>query len=175
MKRGVPFLTAAAAAFLAAAVLAGAAPTTAAAAAGYEDYRQRQQDLAALAGIFGDLHAIRRQCEPRAEADVWRERMKTLIELEAPLPDARQDMIAAFNRSYRAAQRRHPLCNRRARDAAAAQAARAETLVARLTAPLYEALEQGEAPIFAVFPETGAAQTEAAETGAAQGPRARHP
>ena len=80
--------------------------------------------------------------------------MKTLIELEAPLPDARQEMIAAFNRSYRTAQRRHPLCDRGARDYAAAQAARAETLVARLTAPLYEALEQGEAPIFAVSPET---------------------
>ena len=123
-------------------VFAGAVGLAASAAAeGYEDYRQRQEDLTALSAIFGDLHHIRRYCEPRAEADVWRERMKTVIDLEAPLPEARQEMITAFNRAYRTAQRRYPACNRRARDYAASQALRAEAIVARLTAPLYEALE----------------------------------
>ena len=135
--------------------LAGAAY---AAAEGYDDYRQRQQDLTALAAIFGDLHHIRRDCAPRAEADVWRERMKTLIDLEAPLPDARQEMIAAFNRAYRAAQRRYPVCNRRARDYAASQALRAEAIVARLTAPLYEALEEGEPFLLTETPQNGETQ-----------------
>jgi len=151
MKRGLAIMMTLLFAGLTAGLPAGAAR-----AAGYEDYRQRQQDLAALAGVFGDLHHIRRQCEPRAEADVWRERMKTLIDLEAPLPDARQAMITAFNRAYGAARRRYPVCNRRARDYAAAQSERAEIIVARLVRPLHETLDRDEAALFTVSPETGA-------------------
>lgn len=142
-------------AFAIAISLAGA---VSAAAEGYEDYRQRQEDLTALSAIFGDLHHIRRYCEPRAEADVWRERMKTVIDLEAPLPEARQEMISAFNRAYRAAQRRYPACNRRARDYAAAQALRADAIIARLTAPLYEALEENQPLLLTETPQNGETQ-----------------
>ena len=129
-----------------------------AAAEGYEDYRQRQEDLTALSAIFGDLHHIRRYCEPRAEADVWRERMKTVIDLEAPLPEARQAMITAFNRAYRTAQRRYPTCNRRARDYAASQALRADAIIARLTTPLYEALEENQPLLLTETPQNGETQ-----------------
>ena len=105
-------------------------------------HQQRQQDLVALSGVFGTLHHIRRYCEPRAEADVWRERMKTMIELEAPQPAAREDMVRAFNRSYRNAQRRFPDCGRRARDHAASRALQADAIVERLTTPLYETASQ---------------------------------
>lgn len=128
-----------------------------AAAQDFESYQQRQRDLVGLAAVFGDLHHVRRYCDPRAEADVWRERMKKIIELEAPLAEAREEMVAAFNRSYRSAQRRFPRCDRRARDYAAARAAQGDEIVNRLKAPLYEAMEQETSP-FAVggAPETSA-------------------
>ena len=105
-------------------------------------HQQRQQDLVALSGVFGTLHHIRRYCEPRAEADVWRERMKTMIELEAPQPAAREDMVRAFNRAYRNAQRRFPDCSRRAQDHAASRALQADAIVERLTTPLHETAAQ---------------------------------
>ena len=46
-----------------------------------EDYRRRQADLNALSVVFGELHHIRRHCEPRREADLWRNRMKRMVEL----------------------------------------------------------------------------------------------
>jgi len=107
-----------------------------------EDYRQRQADLMALSAIFGEMHHIRRNCEPRFEADAWRERMKKLVELEEPQDLARNDMVASFNKAYSRAQSRFPLCDRRARDYAAARAAQGEQLVARLTEPLREAMEE---------------------------------
>lgn len=125
---------------------------------GYDSYEQRQKDLVQLASVFGDLHHIRRMCEPRYEADAWRERMKKLVDLEAPMPDARQDMVSAFNQSYRNVQRRFPSCNRRARDYAASRAARADAIVERLTAPLYDAMEENETLLFSATPPPGDAQ-----------------
>ncbi len=115
-----------------------------AAAQTYERYQQRQDDLYALSSIFGELHHIRRTCEPRLEADIWRERMKSLVDLEEPAPDARNEMVARFNKGYRAAQQHFPSCDRRARDHAAARAALGGEIVARLTAPLEEALEDDQ-------------------------------
>ena len=112
----------------------------------FEDYQVRQSDLVALSALFGELHHIRRQCNPRGEGDVWRERMKTLVDLEEPQPEARDEMVAAFNKGYRAAQQRFRSCSRNARDHAAARAAQGEMIVARLVAPLEEAIE--EEPIF---------------------------
>lgn len=128
------------------AAFAIAAGLSAAAAQNYETYQQRQRDLVGLSAVFGDLHHIRRYCDPRHEADVWRERMKNIIELEAPLPEAREEMVAAFNRAYRSAQRRFPGCDRGARDYAAARAAQGDEIVERLKAPLYEALAQESDP-----------------------------
>lgn len=112
----------------------------------FEDYQVRQSDLVALSALFGEMHHIRRQCNPRVEGDVWRERMKSLVDLEEPQPAARDDMVAAFNKGYRAAQQRFRSCSRDARDHAAARAAQGEMIVARLIAPLKEAIE--EEPIF---------------------------
>ena len=112
----------------------------------FEDYQIRQSDLVALSALFGELHHIRRQCNPRGEGDVWRERMKTLVDLEEPQPAARDEMVAAFNKGYRAAQQRFRSCSRNARDHAAARAAQGEMIVARLVEPLEEAIE--EEPIF---------------------------
>lgn len=116
----------------------------------FEDYQVRQSDLVALSALFGEMHHIRRQCNPRGEGDVWRERMKTLVDLEEPQPEARDEMVAAFNKGYRAAQQRFRSCSRNARDHAAARAARGEMIVARLVAPLEKAVE--EEPILREIP-----------------------
>ena len=119
-----------------------------------EQYQQRHKDLATLSTVFGELHAIRRGCEPRFEGDVWRERMKKLLELEQPQPALEEEMIAGFNRGYRRAQQRFSQCTRRARDYAAARAAQGEAVVDRLMAPLYAAAEE-DAPFIWVAPEEG--------------------
>jgi uncharacterized protein (TIGR02301 family) len=97
-----------------------------------EAYQQRQQDLSALAELFGELHHLRRTCDPGFEADVWRERMKKMIDLEEPQATEREALVQQFNKGYRAAQSRHPSCDRRARDYAAARAAQGDVVVDRL-------------------------------------------
>lgn len=105
------------------------------------DYRQRQQDLVELASVFGELHHIRRLCEPRFEGDVWRERMKKLVELEQPQFEAREEMVKKFNAAYRSAGNRFLNCDRRARDYAAKRALFGESIIARLSVPLENALD----------------------------------
>lgn len=111
------------------------------------DYQRRHSDLVTLSGIFGELHHIRRTCEPRREADVWRDRMKRLVDLEEPRDVARNEMVASFNKAYRNAQNRYAYCDRRARDYAASRAADGDTILVRLMAPLYESVaEDGDLP-----------------------------
>ncbi|MFZ5616633.1 MAG: TIGR02301 family protein [Pseudomonadota bacterium] len=108
-------------------------------AAAQDNYEARRAALVGLAQIFGELHHIRRMCEPDDEGDVWRNRMKRLIDLEQPSFDLREEMVAAFNAGYVSAQGEFPYCDRDAEDYAAARAANGEALVANLTAPLFEA------------------------------------
>ncbi len=103
-----------------------------------ESYQQRQRDLASLATLFGELHHLRRSCEPRLEGDIWRERMKKMIELEEPQADEREALVQQFNKGYRGAQQRFPSCDRRARDYAAGRAAQGDEIVMRLSAALRE-------------------------------------
>ena len=113
------------------------------AAAQNDDYGARQRGLVSLAQIFGELHHIRRTCDPDREADIWRNRMKRLIDLEEPSFEVREQMVVAFNDGYVSAQSRFPYCDRDAEDYAAARAYAGEALVSNLTAPLYAA-ERGE-------------------------------
>lgn len=120
-------------------------------AAAEEDYEARRAALTGLSRIFGELHHIRRLCEPEREADVWRERMKRLIDLEQPAFDLRDEMVGSFNDGYLSAERRFPYCNRDAEDYAASRALTGEMLVANLTAPLYEAERGAEDASVNVF------------------------
>ena len=120
----------------AALLLAASAVAAPASAQDLETYQQRQRDLASLAELFGELHHLRRTCDPRYEADTWRERMKKLLDLEEPQAAEREALIQQFNKGYRAAQSRHPSCDRRARDYAAARAAQGDAVVDRLSASL---------------------------------------
>ena len=119
-----------------------------------QSYQQRQTDLANLAGLFGELHHIRRTCEPRYEADVWRDRMKKLISLEEPQSSEREAMVQQFNKGYRDARSRFSSCNRRARDYAASRAAQGDVIVSRLTEALHEAEDEtfGASPYVLTVP-----------------------
>lgn len=75
-------------------------------AAAQDNYAARRAALVGLAEIFGELHHIRRTCEPSREADVWRDRMKRLIDLEQPAFDLRDEMVDNFNEGYAAADRK---------------------------------------------------------------------
>lgn len=111
------------------------------------DYAERARDLEALSGIFGELHHIRRLCEPQREAEIWRDRMRKLVELEAPQPALRERMVAAFNTGFYDAEAKFPYCDREARDYAAARASEGDAVAARLAAPLYQSLgESGDLP-----------------------------
>jgi len=112
--------------------------TVSAAAQDLEEYLERQRDLTVLSTLFGEMHHIRRTCEPRYEADVWRDRMKQLMSLEEPEEAVREKLVQQFNEGYRQAQRSFPSCDRRARDYAAARAAQGESIVRRLMAALEE-------------------------------------
>ncbi len=115
------------------------------------DYGARQRRLVSLAQIFGELHHVRRTCDPDREADVWRNRMKRLIDLEEPSFDVREQMVGAFNDGYVSAQARFPYCDRGAEDYAAARAYAGEALVSNLTAPLYAAERSEDAADVTVF------------------------
>lgn len=117
-----------------------------------EDYRRRQADLASISQIFGELHHIRRHCDPRREADLWRERMKRMIELEEPTESQQQELVRAFNRGFQGAQARYPSCDRRARDYAAARAMEGDGVLRRLAEPLYEQEQRG-GPLIVTIPQ----------------------
>ena len=133
-------------------IIALAVPQYAAAQTANE-YQRRQGDLVELASVFGELHHIRRLCEPRLESDVWRERMKNLVELEQPAFEAREGMVKRFNTGYANAGDHFSSCSRRARDHAASRAAYAHTLVRRLAQPLREAAAKNDGPLIVTIPQ----------------------
>lgn len=119
-----------------------------------EDYRQRQRDLVELASVFGELHHIRRMCEPRFEGDIWRERMKQLVDLEQPQFEAREEMVKRFNSGYRNATGHFIRCDRRARDHAAGRALFAQSLVDRLSEPLEDVEPGADGPLIVTIPQS---------------------
>lgn len=109
-----------------------------------DDGAARRGALISLSKIFGELHHIRRMCDPDREGDLWRNQMKRLIDLEQPSFDLRDEMVSAFNGGYTSVQERFPYCDNDAEDYAAARAATGEALVANLAAPLYAAMRGEE-------------------------------
>lgn len=108
-------------AFLAASPAAGA------------DFSERRGNLISLSRIFGELHHLRRICDYGDEFDVWRDRMKRMLDLEQPPFELREAMIGAFNEGYGSAQVRFGGCDGGAEDYAASRAATGEAIVSGLT------------------------------------------
>ena len=67
------------------------------------------RDLQRLAEILGSLHFLRGICGAN-EGQKWRNEAQTLIETEAPAGERRDQMIASFNRGYRAFSQSYRTC-----------------------------------------------------------------
>ena len=104
------------------------------ASAQFRSPEDRNDALVSLARIFGEMHHIRRLCGRGDEDDIWRERMKRVIELEAPSFEQRERMVLAFNDGYVSAQGRFPDCTSEAESYAASRAATGEALVSNIAA-----------------------------------------
>ena len=67
------------------------------------------RDLQRLSEILGSLHFLRAICGSN-EGQKWRTEAQTLIDTEAPAGERRDQMIASFNRGYRAFQQSYRTC-----------------------------------------------------------------
>jgi uncharacterized protein (TIGR02301 family) len=66
-------------------------------------------DLQRLAEILGSLHFLRGICASN-EGQKWRTEAQVLIDTEAPSGERHEQMIASFNRGYRAFQQSYRTC-----------------------------------------------------------------
>jgi uncharacterized protein (TIGR02301 family) len=67
------------------------------------------RDLQRLSEILGSLHFLRAICGSN-EGQKWRNEAQTLIDTEAPAGERRDQLIASFNRGYRAFQQSYRTC-----------------------------------------------------------------
>jgi uncharacterized protein (TIGR02301 family) len=67
------------------------------------------RDLQRLSEILGALHFLREICASN-EGQKWRNEAQALIEAETPAGERRDQMIASFNRGYRAFQQSYRTC-----------------------------------------------------------------
>jgi uncharacterized protein (TIGR02301 family) len=67
------------------------------------------RDLQRLSEILGSLHFLRAICGAN-EGQKWRNEAQMLIDTEAPSGDRHEQMIASFNRGYRAFQQSYRTC-----------------------------------------------------------------
>jgi uncharacterized protein (TIGR02301 family) len=67
------------------------------------------RDLQRLAEILGSLHFLRGICGSN-EGQKWRNEAQTLIDTEAPTGERHDQMIASFNRGYRAFEQSYRAC-----------------------------------------------------------------
>jgi uncharacterized protein (TIGR02301 family) len=66
-------------------------------------------DLQRLSEILGSLHFLRGICGSN-EGQKWRDEAQALIEAEAPAGERHNQMVASFNRGYRAFQQSYRSC-----------------------------------------------------------------
>lgn len=67
------------------------------------------RDLQRLSEILGSLHFLRGICGAN-EGQKWRNEAQTLIDAEAPAGERHEQMIASFNRGYRAFEQSYRTC-----------------------------------------------------------------
>ena len=65
--------------------------------------------LLRLSEVLGSLHYLRPLCGAD-EKNTWRDHMQALIEVEQPRPKRREELIARFNRGYRAFDQTYTSC-----------------------------------------------------------------
>lgn len=67
------------------------------------------RDLQRLSEILGSLHFLRGICGSN-EGQKWRDEAQALIDAEAPAGERHEQMIASFNRGYRAFEQSYRTC-----------------------------------------------------------------
>ena len=67
------------------------------------------RDLQRLSEILGSLHFLRAVCGTN-EGQKWRNEAQALIDAEAPAGERHEQMIASFNRGYRAFEQSYRTC-----------------------------------------------------------------
>jgi uncharacterized protein (TIGR02301 family) len=67
------------------------------------------RDLQRLSEILGSLHFLRGICGSN-EGQKWRVEAQAMIDAEAPAGERREQMIASFNRGYRAFEQSYRTC-----------------------------------------------------------------
>ena len=103
-----------------------------------EHFNARQGDLIQLSESLGALHRLSQVCGRYGEGDLYRERMKQVVEGESPPRFTREAMIGAFNRSFRQTSARHLACGRAAEQSFREEAYAALQVNNRLYAPLQQ-------------------------------------
>lgn len=99
-------------------------------------FASRQGDLILLAQHLGTLHRLAHVCPKNREGDLYRERMKQIIDGESPPRFTREAMIGAFNRGFRSASSEYYSCSRKAQQRLRNESFDAINVTERLYAPL---------------------------------------
>ncbi len=90
------------------------------------------RDVSRLAEIIGEAHYLRITCNNRDD-QYWRQRMMTLMQLEAPQPGSRRTaLVNAFNQGFRRQEGRFRSCTREVREAEVELAAQGRRLARSL-------------------------------------------
>ncbi|WOI54732.1 TIGR02301 family protein [Parvularcula sp. LCG005] len=95
-------------------------------------FEARQQDLIRLAGSLGALHRYHQMCGNGNNPDLFRNRMRQLVPLEAPMESTRQSMISAFNTRFRQVSNDYLTCSGPARQGMEEETQRALVISERL-------------------------------------------
>lgn len=88
--------------------------------------------LLRLAEVLGSIHYLRNLCNA-GEGSKWRDTMGRILEAEKPGPKRRAELIARFNRGYRAFDETHGSCSGSAIEAANRYVAEGALLAAQIT------------------------------------------
>jgi uncharacterized protein (TIGR02301 family) len=93
-----------------------------------------RQQLADLAYVLGESHALRQTCEGRNDM-YWRSRMQDMLQVEAADQGFSNRLTQAFNAGYASGRAEYPYCDPAARAELRRNAQRGRTLAARLSGP----------------------------------------
>lgn len=75
------------------------------------------EKLLRLAEVLGSIHYLRNLCDA-GDGSKWRDTMSRILEAEQPGPKRKAQLIARFNRGYRAFDETHGTCSGSAIEAA---------------------------------------------------------
>lgn len=98
-----------------------------------ELFKQRQEDLVAMAGRLGSLHRLSQVCGGYRDMTLFRDNMLAIVEGERPHAATREAMIKAFNTRYSETADLHSSCSRDAEYALREEALAALAITERLS------------------------------------------